>query len=293
MDDREQRLQALMVEFLRSVRSGYDWANARSGLISLFQTTLYTYSYMMPAVVPILPVLDIGLDAAFNVKDAIGICDNAKEFVNLVMSAHYLPYWDLIGVGGVFTREDILDTLNIGYANQSGGERMVQFYQKLGIPNAVQSALDSYETNNNMDLDTLRNIMHLDTKDQVWRSFGDLAITSQTRRKLAEEGISLSREQTVEILHGGAEFLEQLSPDDSERYEEMVAGLQELNINTLREIDQLFTVSLLGNGESISDYHKILSAPSEMSILGTAENDFIYPEFPTFFVSTLVRFFGY
>jgi hypothetical protein len=91
MDDREKQLQDLMKYFYKEMIQ-YDIAGDL--IPSQWEAIIRTVSHFVLFFVPTLSVLNYAVDPvvgfAFDASSAIELCKKAQEFVDIVMSIHYL-----------------------------------------------------------------------------------------------------------------------------------------------------------------------------------------------------------
>jgi hypothetical protein len=119
----EQRMRELIAN-LHGLIVGYYVEALVWGIIPEFASALAVL--ILPVISFLGSSISFLIDTGISIFNSLDIIGAVQNIVNLAMSMHYLPYWNLIGSGGGFyTREDILNLLGIGSPAQSGGERIL------------------------------------------------------------------------------------------------------------------------------------------------------------------------
>lgn len=148
-------------------RQGWFWLAVENQAISAF-----------PSYTGLLTLAFNARSFASNLQSGINIIDKAREIIDKAQSQWYQRYWNLIGP--YYSAQEICSMLGLS--------SMVEFYQRLGIPPAVEAAANNYATGQ-ISLEQLRQTMYLDSTDQVRISLQNFGTTIMTRRYLTDNGV--------------------------------------------------------------------------------------------------------
>lgn len=194
-----------------------------------------------------------------------------QEFATYVNNLYYQRFWPLIGSG--YTREEICDICAVPRQG-TGSERMVQYYQRAGLPQGVKNAMAQY-VNGSISMAQLASAMHLDTEEHVWAVLGKgWCAAAGFNRTMLSEGVNPGMESSKAALQASVEAL--LAADEQTRADAVaiVEAIAESPLS-LVELDRIFTQRLLGGPGAAGGYNMVQAGEADVSISGTEGNDMI------------------
>lgn len=211
-----------------------------------------------------------GIDDLMNAPSG-AIIEAVEEFATYVNNLYYQRFWPLIG--SWYTREEICDICAVPRQG-TGSERMVQYYQRAGLPQGVKNAMAQY-VNGSISMAQLASAMHLDTEEHVRAVLGrGWCVAADFNRTMLSEGINLGMEGSRSMLRTSVEAL--LAADEQTRAD-AVAILEAIAESPLSpsELDRIFAQRLLGGPGAAGGYNMVQAGEADVSISGTEGNDMI------------------
>ncbi|MEG2185452.1 MAG: calcium-binding protein [Cloacibacillus sp.] len=229
---------------------GWFWLAAQNQTTSMF-----------PSYTGLLTLAFNARSFAADLESGISIVDKARAIVDQAQSQWYQRYWNLIGP--YYSTQEICSMLGLN--------SMVDFYKRLGIPPAVETAANNYASGQ-ISLDQLRQTMYLDSNEQVQESLQNFGTTIMTRRYFTDNGVLFSNTEVANALKLTAQFYNSLSGTDQVLFESVINALNQANITTVSQVDDFFAVTIYGDG---STYNSIRANSGDTTVSGTSGADLI------------------
>lgn len=266
----DERLRNIVERIFDKVKEQQDF-DKMEYLLAVFSDAFNWFTY--PGIACCVKIAEICKTVydVWNVNQPGQLIEAVEEFATYVNNLYYQRFWPLIG--SWYTREEICDICAVPRQG-TGSERMVQYYQRAGLPQGVKNAMAQYE-NGSISMAQLASAMHLDTEEHVRAVLGKgWRLAAEFNRKMLSEGINLGMEGSKVLVQANVEAL--LAADEQTRADAVaiIEAIAESPLS-LAELDRIFTQRLLGGPGAAGGYNMVQAGEADVSISGTEGNDMI------------------